>query len=129
MDFDSWKDAVNAALKAQGKPFSVCQLDPGTLSSAYSANASPVVFAQTQTGPTVAFRPAADPRDRHTKWIDHLATVFFLAGVLALGVASVFFGRPNGAYIGTVAACATAGLFFFGAVVKLLWHIESNTRR
>lgn len=52
MDFATWCDAVDASLKAQGKPFSTAQIDPTDLQVAFQNGQSPVIFARATAAPS-----------------------------------------------------------------------------
>lgn len=57
MDFDQWCDAVDAALRSQGRGFGVSQIDPGDLQTAFQNNVSPVIFARQANPQPVLAQP------------------------------------------------------------------------
>lgn len=46
MDFQDWMDAVNQSLKASGAGYSVFQIDPSDLQTAFHQGISPVLYAR-----------------------------------------------------------------------------------
>jgi hypothetical protein len=46
MDFQDWMDAVNQSLKASGAGYTVFQIDPSDLQSAFQQGISPILYAR-----------------------------------------------------------------------------------
>lgn len=136
MNFQDWCDAVDRALRSQGRSFGVSAIDPTILQKAFQGGVSPVVFAQAQ--PDILPNAVAVPT-APTSWRDHflpsyrfllfarqlltlLAWITWIGGAIWCLIALFVLGAASASN----KTPATAGAFAGIGAVLIVWYALST---